>query len=300
MTARLDTASDDSIETPKESLYLADLRARADEADATFRDRMSAADAHISFGHIDYAKALLETLIHTPPRGQFELLRLCRRIERGQALLVPSDPARTGAMVAPQDDARRIVVAFSPRGSRYLGIREHSLLLRSEASLVFLRDASPFWYMNGIRGLGRDYDDCLKAILRIVAAMAPAGRSLPIYCIGYSSGAYAALRFGLDLEARAVLFFSGPTQPRDTPRQIGDGSRAEGDLRLLYARAPRPPKLTICFGELNLADTQAALRMADLPGVTLVPVPGFSGHWTPLETFLSGQFATLFEATLGV
>lgn len=173
----------------------------------------------------------------------------------------------------------------------------HRWFARLGMHLVYLRDARRLFYVCGIRSFGRGRADSLSALRRIATDL----RATSIACTGNSAGSYGALRFGLDLGARAVLAFAGPT----ALHRVGDGllaaARRHGhglgkddiersSLRDLYAQTANPPRVRIVYGAESPVDRLHALAMAGLPDVDLLAIPGVSQHLVLGELLARGAF----------
>jgi acyl carrier protein len=275
---------------------------------ATLADRIYAATLLLVFGYVERARAILSALPSQPAVGQTEMLRLCDRLDVGRQLLQPGRQEELDVMVSHNPRAKRVVLVFPGQGGRFWGFNEPVFLYRDDASIVFMRDTGEFHYLHGIRGLGTTYGDCLAALRAIVRVIGGAAdQAMPLHCMGHSTGAYAALRFGVDLRADSVLAFSGPTN-----LDIGDQSESDilrwplaalrasapglaADLRSLYAAATHPPKVLICYGADHPQDASAARHMAGLPGVLLRPIVGFGGHDTLGEAMRLKRFEALVD-----
>ncbi len=101
-------------------------------------------------------------------------------------------------------------------------------------------------------------------------------------------GGYAALRYGLDLKARAVLAVGAPTRiARDadsggfrrtvsnSPLDLGERAL---DLKQAFVRAELRPKARLAFASANWDDRLHAERMAGVPDVELEAIVGATSH----------------------
>jgi hypothetical protein len=209
-----------------------------------------------------------------------ELDRVSEHIAAGRsgagALLVPL------RRHAPSAD--KIVLVFMGAANRFWmsNIIHFQALRQFGPHLVFLKDARPHFYMDGIEDLRPGYENSLADLRALCASMG----DLPIYCIGSSMGGFGALRYGLDLGADAILALSTWTTlaanvDPPTPAEIW-ASRHMGanaiDLKPLFAARANIPRLTLYHGALNGRDTRHAQRCGDLPGARVIGLEGYSGH----------------------
>jgi hypothetical protein len=178
------------------------------------------------------------------------------------------------------------------------------------ASLLYLRDFRRLAFLAGIASLGASRDATLDSLRKIIASLG--GRR--VLCFGNSGGVFAALHYGLDLQAEAVLAFAGTT---NLSAEFNTGLRSAGivarlaqglgstvdvDLRQLYARAQRPPRVRIVYGENNWDDRVQAEYLSGLPSVTLEPLQKLASHDAVIYSVIGGLFETqlnwLFGATV--
>ena len=152
-------------------------------------------------------------------------------------------------------------------------------------NILSLVDPTRRFLLHGAPSFGPTYDETLSGLRRLLDAWAIDR----LYVLGYSSGAHSALRYGLDLGARRMTMMSGwMTWPSDSSHpllaslseRIGD---AYQDPRLMVERAGGPVEIELAYGEANADDAWQAMQLADLPGVTLHPLPGVATHSLGLE-----------------
>lgn len=96
------------------------------------------------------------------------------------------------------------------------------------------------------------------------------------YCSGTSMGAYAAILFGHYLEADIVYAFGAQTRIPATVDPALAIPQEHRDLSLLLAHWNGRTRYRLYYAEGFQPDRDAALRLADCPGVELMPVPGNS------------------------
>jgi hypothetical protein len=156
----------------------------------------------------------------------------------------------------------------------------HQWLGRCQASLVYIKDLRDLWGGCGFPSLGPDRDAAVVAFQRIVRQLG--GKR--IYTLGVSHGGYAALYYGLKLNAVAVLNLAGATDL--TPDFVASAGPVHPEylkvhelapeytlnLRHSYAAAPAKPRVLLAFGAGHPRDRRQAERMAGLPNVELLPM----------------------------
>ena len=93
---------------------------------------------------------------------------------------------------------------------------------------------------------------------------------------------FAALHYGLDLKAEAVLCLGGATNLsvkfKSGRRMNGALPKVKVDLRRAYSTAERPPRARIVYAEYHWDDRLQAEYMSGVPTVTLHAIPRATGH----------------------
>jgi hypothetical protein len=178
----------------------------------------------------------------------------------------------------------------------------HRWFARLPASLIYLRDFERAYYLNGVQSLGPSRDAAVTELRRIIAFLN--GRR--IVCFGCSSGVFAALDFGLELGADAVLCMAGstnlslefPIHANREMRFIASQSCfpvARLDMQVVYSSVARPPRVCIVYGQNNWDDRTQAEHMGVLPCVTLCELENCSEHNVTGEAILRGKFDGLLD-----
>ena len=169
-----------------------------------------------------------------------------------------------------------------------------------DCHLVFVRDHGKSFYLGDIHASSEGKIGIADSLREIAESLG--ARS--IYCLGISIGGYGALRYGLELRAKAVLGFGAlvnPTRLRRVPLQTAYLQRVRQvhpeliiDACDLYRQAEWQPRVTLCYGADHIADRSDAETMCSIPGVRLQPVEGFSDH-SVIRWYFS---RSLFEPTV--
>lgn len=300
----------------------ADLRGlvvQAQAGEVAEGDRVRVSTQFLMAGLVDQALELLRTL--RPGPNVTRLMATCERLLEGDRVLIGCGAGARGAWLADPSakqeevlldvwpNARRLLVVFA--GNADSGVMAfHPLHFdRHEAHVLWIRDRSRRFTMVSLQRMGASYTENVACIQRVAEALDVD----QLFCLGVSSGVYAALRFGLDLNAEGVLALSGPTNIIVENEYPGATLRDFPQVTMLYRTAPheardmvldyparrRRPTVRIVYGTENKRDSHAARRMADIPGVTLVPLHGVSDHIVTktliecgeLEGHINGLFA---------
>lgn len=163
---------------------------------------------------------------------------------------------------------------------------------------ILVRDSGNSWYHRAISGLGAHPDETAASLRALIRDIRPS----KVVTIGQSMGAYAALMYGLLLEAEQVIAF-GPLSFLDPAQALlyherrwlsvmrdlatnPPPSRYDDLLALGRSKACKLPDMHILFGtrpdkdgsteSVNL-DAMHAHRLSALGNCTLYPFP-YSGH----------------------
>jgi hypothetical protein len=200
--------------------------------------------------------------------------------------------------------ADKIVLIFMGAATRFwiTTLIQFEALKPLGQPLVFLKDARPRFFMDGIDGLRAGYENSLEDLRALCASMG----GLPIYCIGDSMGGFGALRYGLDLGAEAVLGLSA----RTTLAANLDSSAADEvwashymgahaiDLEPLFAASTAIPRLTLYHGALNGRDARHAQRLADLPGARVIALADYGEHDTQAHLIAQRKLEAVYAEFL--
>ncbi len=168
--------------------------------------------------------------------------------------------------------------------------------------VVYLRDYRHLAYQDGVPSIGDSFEATVQALKRM-AGQVGARRVL---CAGMSAGGYGALSYARALEAERVLAFSPATNLDPEFNTFLTWCEASAvlqarfpersfDLRPRLLAAGGPPPATIVYGRQCWDDHFHAEHVADLPGVRLWPIDGFSGHQSPSELVRRGELGAVLQ-----
>ena len=156
-----------------------------------------------------------------------------------------------------------------------------------DRNIIFLQDPYRAQYQLGIRPRPGTFGDLVDLLGGIIDDMPGVNE---IYTVGTSTGGYAALAAGHYLQAKAAYAFSAintrlnanniRTRYEKFAVMSGGGKTpafdAEFDLQVLLANDAERTDYHLFFKEQNFIDQRAASRLAELPHVSLRPLPGMS------------------------
>ena len=204
-----------------------------------------------------------------------------------EAVSVSAEAEKPSLAILKSQTARSLTIVFSGNNPEF-ALPPH-LLVNHDTHLVLIHDRLRCFAFAGIPGLGADYEACLVNLRRIIASLQPES----VVVIGISAGGAGAIKFACDLHVQGVLCFSVPTTLRleddegasmaSYPQlaRLYRHDRSLGiDLAAYYAAHESPPPATLIYSAGHARDSWLALRMEGLPGVTLIPTDGYTGHTT--------------------
>jgi amino acid adenylation domain-containing protein len=181
----------------------------------------------------------------------------------------------------------------------------HQWLGRLPASLVYIKDFRDLGGGCGFPTIGPDRACAVAAFRRIVDEI----DGKRTYTLGVSLGGYAAMYYGLELGAIAVLNLAGATDyTPDFVNSLGPVSKAylnirerapdyARNLRDSYASAAHKPRVMIAYSAGQSRDRRQAERFAGLSNVELVAVD-YDQHNVLDELVRAGDFLPLLYRLL--
>jgi|GEM_PF-3947822 len=258
--------------------------------------RMWAAQILLAYGMTDLVQKALTPLESTSAPAR-RVLQMARQLDR-LGLTHPSKAPADGGDPETQQlnglkgfterltpGADTLVLVFAGAANRaFLSLDlMHRILRTTGASLAYFRDVNRTLFLRGIVGLSEDFVGTAEAF-RDMMARSGARR---LMLIGHCGGASAALRFGLALNAEAVLaiaprilgvaFFEN--RPGQSAAKLEEArqslGRFAGDLPVIYREAERTPRVTLLAGAGMEPEASFSRDMAaKVPGVAYVEIPG--------------------------
>ncbi len=234
--------------------------------------------------------------------------RLLKLLPATDGLTPFQEDPRAHVQVVPRKGARATLLHFFGGGDVGAGLpltllhRWFGLL---DANLVYLRPFNENYFLGGLPPFGPGAAAMGQGLRRLLEELG-AARTL---CYGNSMGGFAAIRFGLELGADAILGIGPQTiVGPDFDRESGQDRRrrlarefpgAPLDVRPLWQASRRHPRLVTVYGDGNWDDRLQSERMAGLPNVELRPLADFDGHFLISELIRRGAYLPLLRALTG-
>jgi hypothetical protein len=203
----------------------------------------------------------------------------------------------------PQRCSESLLIVFVGRDKSFWVSLDmlHRIIRDVAGQALYLRDFAGVYFLAGIDPY-RSYQSTLSGLKGVVERAAVR----KVCLLGLSAGGFAALKYGLDLSAHAVLALSPLTDVRyawGKPQTREQFERYNIPIEWLdvlpfYEQAERRPEVTIVYGELNQRDDYHARRLAHIPGVCLRQIPELSLHNSFAHLLGTGRFERLVRELL--
>jgi hypothetical protein len=204
----------------------------------------------------------------------------------GQLRPLLADDRERDVMVAEVPGAETAVLVFTAPGDGfYIPLLERfdRFLSTLDLTTVYLRDFNQLRYLLGIRSLGQDYKSTLAALRDMLNRLG----AKRLCTIGNCAGAFAAIRYGVELGADRIIAFEPlSNSPRDSRTTIEEArnfmsSRLEAsvpsdmtDLIPFLETRRHSAKIEVLYPDEEGFFRSQALRLGGLPGVRLHPQTG--------------------------
>lgn len=213
------------------------------------------------------------------------------------AAFVGRDDAQV--QVVPRTGATTALLAFCGRhGALGMPLQiMHRWFGELGVHVVYLRDTGCGLYVDGLPALAGDRIGT-RAALRAITDGLGASR---VVCYGNSSGGFAALLYGLELPAGAVLATNAVTIfPADyvvarLGRDADGRDRGDLDLARAYAAAAVRPRVHLVHAADSAADAASAGAFSAVEGVTIEAVAGWDDHDAHAALIERGRFGPLLR-----
>ncbi len=168
-------------------------------------------------------------------------------------------------------------------------------------TVYFIKDHAQCWYQRGLIGLSHNIPGTVEVFKEIL------GESLPgLRTFGASAGGFAAILFGVMLQARKIVAFSPQTllTARNITRFKSQDTRSGDVLHGTYLdlvpviEQSQDCEIHIHYGIGYAEDAKAAERLRGLPN-TVLHAHDFNGHnvagWLKKNNKLDEALAPIFE-----
>jgi hypothetical protein len=214
------------------------------------------------------------------------------------------DPSADVEVIA-REGSDTVLLVFCGQGGK-VGMPialAHRWLGRVPASIIYFRDQLKLAGALGYPSLGPDRS---SSIVRIRELIRELGASR-VLTYGNSSGAFAAVHYGLELSADAALCMAGPmtlspsfahgamVNMRGLERLAVRAPEYAVDLRTLLMKAPAPPRVLYVYGADYAMDRVHAEHIADVSSVELIAIPGLSDHNVVIPSVIWGTYTALLR-----
>ncbi len=175
------------------------------------------------------------------------------------------------------------------------------------ANIVYVRDTMKCLHLSGIQGIDGRLDGAVDYLGELLAAMG----TRKLVSVGFSSGSFAALAYGMRLGARRCLAFSPVSRlddgildddPRGSAnpqaRRVFQRLARDLDLRKLIRSHP-DSRVDLYYGDGCGEDKIHVDYLRDLRNVRHHPVPSASEHGIAMRMIARGSFRTALAAVIG-
>lgn len=175
-------------------------------------------------------------------------------------------------------DARSTVIAFGGMSTR-LGMPPAEFLktfTKKNINTVFVKDFQQCWYQKGLLGLSTDIQQTVEVIKDRIPE-----KQENIYTVGTSAGGFAAILFGVLLNADKIIAFGPQTilteevfqnfKSLDSRFQDINLESPFSDLKQILETSEYSSSIHIHFAKNHDNDKVAAERLANLKNVYLYP-----------------------------
>jgi len=166
-----------------------------------------------------------------------------------------------------------------------------------EENLLFVNDLTNQWYQNGIDGLGDTFEETIATIKKWIEYL----DIEEVYTLGTSMGGYAAIMYGVHLNASVLSF--APEIILQTPysrskKKIQKKTKVlYSDLRVLMEGYGKP--ITVISGECDVLDIYFAGLLIPTETLNVITIKG-ADHYLPTyltrASYTTRLIRTFYEA----
>jgi len=267
---------------------------------------LSGVEAMLQAGAMDAARSELVAFGGVHP--DMEFAQTLRRI----LAILPPDDAQLARFADDGSDVQLVARPHADTLCLLFGGHNHSFGLptpvlhrwlgRLPINILYLRDFRRCHFLRGVQAFGEGRAATHKAIDHIRRQLGVTR----LVCWGHSSGAVAALQYGLELSAEAVVSVSGPINfNRDFNvylrwswlatrlRRIAMPSLI--DIRQAWLERQRVPRALLVYGDNYWDDRLQADYLRGVPSITHLPIVNHADHHAVREIVRRGWYPKLLE-----
>ena len=271
----------------------------------------------IQEGRFDEARAVVEEMRGREIRGSEKGSIREQWIRRYTAILERFPPSPSPDTLPPglavggpdtvtvrRPGASAALVVFGHK--RWESIALHPIVAERPLHLIYLFDERGLGCGAGVASMGASYRETVRGLRTLLDSI----DARQVYTLGVSRGGYSAIRYGLDLDAAAVLAFSPFVDVlhdfrRGSARGAAIVARARAvdpdaavDLRpLIEAAAARTP-IHIWYGRDVPFDCHHARYVDGAPGVRTRPLKNSPDHNSLLTVVTDGRIERALDVLL--
>jgi hypothetical protein len=197
-------------------------------------------------------------------------------------------------------DEKTLLVCFCCKGGRMgVGLNYfHRWAQRVPAHVLYLRDLTRDFYFTGIAEIGPDWASLLDFIRGLARALGVERLGV----MGHSMGGFPAIRAGIELRAARAMSVSGRSN-HDLERLKADpagiAAAQQSWIRMMAATPDSRSEIACVYGADNSIDAEEAGSLARLPGVRLLPLPGYRMHNAAIQLVLTGELERMLRWVVG-
>lgn len=153
---------------------------------------------------------------------------------------------------------------------------------------IYLKDFNRLRFLSGIQSLHASYEGTIANLKEMLQHLG----IKHTYTIGNCDGGFAAIRYGIELDAKRIITFGAPTHSPAGPMSKIEHARnfmshrlaakvpAEMmDLKAFLEGRRYSTRIDLFYEHQDERDGMQAQHLAGLPGVHLNPQPGLSNHY---------------------
>jgi len=204
----------------------------------------------------------------------------------------PSSMSGENFFVRLNENSKKLLLLFSAKDLAPNKFNFWQLGLELPVNLIFLNNGRNEWYQNGIPDWGNSFAETLEMLRAWVDSLGIE----EVYAMGTSMGGYAAIQYGVPLDARILTFsldvkLSSPYS-RSTRFMTKSNKPICNDLREIIPLSRKAIQTYV--GEGDPSDIWQASLLRDIPQIEVTSLLGVD-HYVPSYLSRSSRLATLMR-----